>query len=85
MGVDKFSARILKIAAPAIAPFVAKLMNRSIETCVFPLENGKGDPAVQVWRSRRSQQLSTDFGLTDSVKAFRKARAYSSLHLFKRQ
>ena len=37
MGVDKFSARILKIAAPVIAPFIAKLMNRSIESCVFPI------------------------------------------------
>ena len=36
MGVDKISARMLKIAAPVIVPFVTKLINYSINRAVFP-------------------------------------------------
>ena len=35
-GVDKISARMLKIAAPIIAPSLCKLMNCSIRAGVFP-------------------------------------------------
>lgn len=35
-GVDKISARLLKIAAPAIAPSISRLINYSISTGVFP-------------------------------------------------
>ena len=36
MGVDKISARMLKIAAPVIVPSVTKLINYSINSAVFP-------------------------------------------------
>ena len=36
MGVDKISARMLKIAAPIIVPSVTKLINYSINSAVFP-------------------------------------------------
>ena len=36
MGVDRFSARIFKIAAPAIADSVRMLLNRSIQVSEFP-------------------------------------------------
>ena len=36
MGVDKLSARMLKIASPIIAPSVAKLMNISLKSGIFP-------------------------------------------------
>ena len=35
MGFDKISARMLKIAAPVIAPSVVKIMNFSLESAVF--------------------------------------------------
>ena len=35
-GIDKISARLLRIAAPVIAPSVAKLINLSFSTCKFP-------------------------------------------------
>ena len=35
-GVDKISARLLKIAAPAIAPRVSRLINYLISTGTFP-------------------------------------------------
>ena len=36
MGEDKISARMLKIAAPIVAPSVAKLMKFFFESAVFP-------------------------------------------------
>ena len=35
-GIDKISARLLLIAAPVIAPSVAKLINLSFSTCKYP-------------------------------------------------
>ena len=35
-GIDKISARLLRIAAPVIAPSVAKLINLSFSTCKYP-------------------------------------------------
>ena len=53
MGVDKISARMLKIAAPIIAPSVAKLMNFSLESAVFPqkCKTAKVTPLFK-WRYR---------------------------------
>ena len=36
MGVDKISARTLKIAAPVIAPSVVKLLNFSLQSTLYP-------------------------------------------------
>ena len=35
-GVDKISARMIKIAGPIIAPSLCKLMNCSLQSAVFP-------------------------------------------------
>ena len=35
-GIDKISDRLLRIAAPVIAPSVAKLINLSFSTCKYP-------------------------------------------------
>ena len=36
LGIDKISAWLVRIAAPVIAPSVAKLINLSFSTCKFP-------------------------------------------------
>ena len=36
LGIDKISAHLLRIAAPVIAPSVAKLINLSFSTCKYP-------------------------------------------------
>lgn len=35
-GIDRISARLLRIAPPVIAPSVAKLINLSFSTCKYP-------------------------------------------------
>jgi len=35
-GIDKITARLLRLAAPAVAPSIAKLINLSFSTGTFP-------------------------------------------------
>ena len=51
MGVDKISARMLKIAAPIVAPSVAKLMKFFFESAVFP-QRWKTAKVTPLFKSR---------------------------------
>ena len=47
-GIDKITARLLRLAAPVVAPIIAKLINLSFSTGTFPSrwKNCKGDTFV---------------------------------------
>ena len=51
-GIDKITARLLRLGAPAVAPSIAKLTNLSFSTGTFPShwKTAKGDTSVEEWR-----------------------------------
>ncbi|KAL9958504.1 hypothetical protein ACROYT_G035530 [Oculina patagonica] len=59
-GIDNISARMLKLAAPIIAPSIAKLINCSFDTSVFP----------QRWKTAKVTPLFKG-GDTESVNNYR--------------